>query len=117
MKALRWYGKKDLRYEDVAEPSPLPGQLKVKVNLAGICGSDLKEYEAGPIMIAVDKVPLTIGHEFAGRVAEVGKGVTNFKVGERVTSLGYWYCGECYFCKRGIYNLCLNDFGRLTILY
>jgi len=116
MKALRWYGRKDLRYEDVAESSPLPGQLKVKVNLAGICGSDLKEYEAGPVMIAVDKVPLTLGHEFAGRVAEVGKGVTGFKIGERVTSLGYWYCGECYFCKRAMYNLCLNQgFTGLTV--
>ena len=44
MKALRWYGQKDLRYEDIAEPSPGPGQVKVKIGLAGICGSDLKEY-------------------------------------------------------------------------
>jgi len=116
MKALRWYAKKDLRYEDVPEPSPGPGQLKVKVNLAGICGTDLKEYEAGPGMIAVDKVPLTLGHEFAGRIAEVGKGVTNFKVGERVTGVGYWFCGECFFCKRAMYNICLNaGFTGLTV--
>jgi len=116
MKALRWYARKDVRYEDVPEPSPGPGQLKVKVNLAGICGTDLKEYEYGPGMIAVDKVPLTLGHEFAGRVVEVGRGVTNFKVGERVTGVGYWFCGECYYCKRAMYNLCLNGgFTGLTV--
>jgi (R,R)-butanediol dehydrogenase/meso-butanediol dehydrogenase/diacetyl reductase len=108
MKALRWYARKDLRYEDIPEPSPGPGQVKVKINLAGICGTDLKEYAAGPCMIAVDKAPLTVGHEFAGRVVEVGEGVTDFKVGERVTGEGYWVCGECYYCKRSMYNLCLN---------
>ena len=116
MKALRWYGRKDLRYEDIPEPSPAPGQIKVKINLAGICGTDLKEYTDGPGMIAVEKVPLTLGHEFAGRVAEVGKGVTGFKVGERVTGVGYRYCGECYYCKRAMYNICLNaGFTGLTV--
>lgn len=116
MKALRWYGRKDLRYEDIPEPSPGPGQVKVKVNLAGICGTDLKEYETGPGMIAVDKAPLTLGHEFAGRVAVVGKEVTGFKVGERVTGVGYWYCGECFFCKRAMYNLCIKaGFTGLTV--
>lgn len=116
MKALRWYARKDLRYEDVPEPSPGPGQIKVKVNLAGICGTDLKEYADGPGMIAVDKVPLILGHEFVGRVAGVGKGVTNFKVGERVTALGYLCCGECYYCKRAMYNICMTPgFTGLTV--
>ena len=115
MKALRWYARKDLRYEDIPEPSPGPGQVKVKVNLAGICGTDLKEYSNGPGMIATDKVPLVLGHEFVGKIAEVGEGVTDFKVGERVTALGYWYCGQCYFCKRGMYNICANGgFTGLT---
>ena len=115
MKALRWYARKDVRYEDIPEPSPGPGQLKVKVSLAGICGTDLKEYAYGPGMIATDKVPLVLGHEFAGRVVEVGRGVTDFKAGERVTGVGYWYCGECYYCKKSLYNLCLNGgFTGLT---
>lgn len=115
MKALRWYGRKDLRYEDVPEPKPGPGQLKVKVTLAGICGTDLKEYATGPHMITLDRVPLVIGHEFAGVVAAVGEGVTDFKVGERVTGVGYYYCGECYCCKKGLYNLCINQgFTGLT---
>ncbi len=115
MKALRWYGRKDLRYEDVPEPSPEPGQLKIKVTLAGICGTDLKEYATGPHMIPPDRVPLTLGHEFAGTVAALGKGVTDFKVGDRVSGVGYYYCGECYCCKKGLYNLCVNQgFTGLT---
>lgn len=108
MKALRWYAKKDLRYEDVPEPVPGFGQLKVKINLAGICGTDLKEYSSGPCMIDPSKVPIILGHEFAGKIAEIGEGVTDFKVGDRVTGLGYWYCGDCYYCKRSLNNLCSN---------
>ena len=116
MKALRWYGRKDLRYEDIPEPSPGPGQVKAKINLAGICGTDLKEYKDGPCMISVDKAPLTLGHEFAGVVVEVGEGVTDFKAGERVTGVGNWVCGECFFCKKSIYNICLNSgFSGLTV--
>jgi (R,R)-butanediol dehydrogenase/meso-butanediol dehydrogenase/diacetyl reductase len=115
MKALRWYARKDVRYEDMPEPSPEPGQVKVKVNLAGICGTDLKEYAEGPGMIATDKVPLVLGHEFVGIVAEVGTGVADFKAGERVTAVGYRYCGQCYFCQRGMYNICPNaGFTGLT---
>jgi (R,R)-butanediol dehydrogenase/meso-butanediol dehydrogenase/diacetyl reductase len=108
MKALRWYGPQDLRYVDAPEPSPEKGQIKVKINLAGICGSEIREFAFGPLALSSDQAPLTIGHEFAGKVVEVGKGVKDFKIGDRVTGLGYRFCGECYFCKRGMYNLCLN---------
>ena len=109
MKALRWYGRKDLRYVDVPEPSPGVGQLKIKVALTGICGTDLKEYAYGPVMIPPEKVPITVGHEFAGKVAALGKGVKDFKVGDRVSGVGNYYCGECYVCKKGLYNLCVNQ--------
>ncbi len=108
MKALRWYGRKDLRFEDVPEPSPGPGEVKIKVSLAGICGTDLKEYSSGPCIINVEDAPVTIGHEFAGAVVETGEGVTKFLPGERVSGVGYWVCGECYYCKRHMYNVCSN---------
>jgi (R,R)-butanediol dehydrogenase/meso-butanediol dehydrogenase/diacetyl reductase len=109
VKALRWYARKDLRYVETPEPLPGPGQLKIKVSLAGICGTDLKEYAKGPVMIPPNKVPLTMGHEFVGNVAELGKGVKGFKVGDRMSGVGYWYCGECYCCKKGLYNICVNQ--------
>ena len=109
MKALRWYGRKDLHLEDVPEPYPGPGQLKIKVKKIGICGSDLQEYSAGTGMIPPEKRPLIIGHEFMGQVVEVGEGVQGFQPGDRVTALGYWKCGECYFCRLGQYNLCLKS--------
>ncbi len=71
MKALRWSGRRDLRYVDAPEPAPGPGQLKSKAKLAGIYGTDLKEYAFGPVMILQDKVPLTVGHEFVGEVAAI----------------------------------------------
>jgi (R,R)-butanediol dehydrogenase/meso-butanediol dehydrogenase/diacetyl reductase len=108
MKALRWYGRKDLRYEDVPEPVPGPGEVKVKVTMAGICGTDLKEYAAGPCIIDPAKAPVTIGHEFAGRVVETGGGVVGFKPGDRVAGIGYWVCGECWYCQRHMYNVCAN---------
>jgi (R,R)-butanediol dehydrogenase/meso-butanediol dehydrogenase/diacetyl reductase len=108
MKALRWYAKKDLRYKDIPEPIAGPGQIKARINLAGICGSDLREFTNGPRIIDINKVPLTIGHEFAGTVVDIGSGVSDIKIGDRVTGLCYWVCGECYYCKKAKYNLCIN---------
>ncbi len=84
MKALRWHGKRDIRYEEVPEPSPGPGEVKLKVLWAGICGSDVHEYESGPVFISVEPnpltgrmAPLTIGHEFSARVVELGAGAAD----------------------------------------
>jgi (R,R)-butanediol dehydrogenase / meso-butanediol dehydrogenase / diacetyl reductase len=108
MKALRWYGRRDLRFEDVPEPHPGRGQVKVKIKLAGICGTDLKEYISGPGMIPPENVPIIPGHEYSGQIIELGEGASGFKTGDRVTGLGYWKCGDCYFCRKGQYNLCAN---------
>jgi len=114
MKALRWYGPKDLRIENIEEPKVLPGKVKLKVEWCGICGSDLHEYVAGPIFIpnevphpiTGEKPPITMGHEFSGQVVEVGEGVTKFKPGDRVVVEPIYACGECETCKQGYYNLC-----------
>jgi len=115
MKALRWHGRRDLRLDDVPEPEPGPGQLKIRVALAGICGTDLKEYADGPVLVDAAKTPVTLGHEFCGTVAATGPGVTGFTPGDRVSGVGYLYCGTCHYCKQGRVNLCVNaGFNGLT---
>ncbi len=115
MKAAVWYGAKDVRVKDVPEPpDPGPGMVKIKVDWCGICGSDLHEYVAGPIFIPTQsphpltgqKAPLTLGHEFAGTIVDVGKGVANAKVGDRVSPDACWYDGTCYMCQQGHYSVC-----------
>lgn len=114
MKAARWHKAKDIRVEEVAEPSPGPGQVKIKVRWAGICGSDLHEYVAGPIFVPVkaphpvshDVAPIVMGHEFSGEVAEVGEGVTKLAPGDRVVVEPILACGTCDACLHGKYNLC-----------
>lgn len=114
MKAAKWYAKKDIRVENVSEPSaPKAGEVKIKVAWCGICGSDLHEYAAGPIFIPTEahpltgvKAPLILGHEFSGTVVEVGAGVNNVKVGDLVAPDACQHCGECLPCRIGRYNVC-----------
>lgn len=114
MKAARWHKARDIRVEDVADPRPGPGQVKIKVRWAGICGSDLHEYLAGPIFIPVsaphpvsgDIAPIVMGHEFSGEIAQIGEGVTRLKVGDPVVVEPILSCGTCAACLHGKYNLC-----------
>ncbi|CAM2993024.1 2,3-butanediol dehydrogenase [Paenibacillus sediminis] len=114
MKAVRWHNVRDLRVEQIEEPVIGKGKVKIKVEWAGICGSDLHEYVAGPIFIpknephplSRDKAPIVMGHEFSGQVVEVGEGVTRVKPGTRVVVEPILTCGECSACHKGKYNLC-----------
>lgn len=114
MKALRWHNAKDIRLENIEEPVAKKDEVKLKVEWCGICGSDLHEYTAGPIVIPLDsphplsgeQAPVVLGHEFSGQVVEVGEGVTNVQVGDRVTVEPIYACEECEPCKQGKYNLC-----------
>ncbi|HEY8343218.1 MAG TPA: 2,3-butanediol dehydrogenase [Calditerricola sp.] len=114
MKAALWYNARDIRVEEVEEPKVEKGKVKIKVECAGICGTDLHEYAAGPIFIPVgdphplsnDKAPVILGHEFSGRVVEVGEGVTKVKVGDPVVVEPILRCGKCPACLKGKYNLC-----------
>src|SRR5699024_8936485 len=93
MKAAVWYGKKDIRIEEVPDKPIKDNEVKVKVAWAGICGSDLHEYQEGPVFIPTDandpltdeKPPLTMGHEFSGIVHEVGAKITTAQAGYPVT--------------------------------
>lgn len=115
MKALLFYGQKDVRVQEVPEPRVRPGSVKVKVEWCGICGTDLHEYLGGPIFVPApgnphpltgETLPVILGHEFAGQVVEVGEGVTRVQVGDRVAVEPILCCGECPECRRGLYNLC-----------
>lgn len=107
MKALVKYdkGPGNMEVRDIPEPVAEPGHVKVEVENTGICGSDLHIYHYD-IDIPINP-PVVTGHEFAGTVVAVGKGVTSCAVGDRVTSeTAYSYCGTCRYCKSGFYNLC-----------
>jgi (R,R)-butanediol dehydrogenase/meso-butanediol dehydrogenase/diacetyl reductase len=114
MQALRWHGNRDVRVEDVDLELALgPGMIEVEVSLCGICGSDIAEYAHGPFAIrpkphalSGQAPPVTLGHEFSGRVVDVGAGVTGVAVGDRVAADCCWRCGVCRACRTGRYNLC-----------
>lgn len=113
MRAAVWHGYKDIRIQQVEEPSAPKGMVKIRVAFAGICGTDRHEY-VGPNFIPTTKphrltgrtAPLTLGHEFSGTIVELGEGVTDWKVGDRVTANGTLCCGECPMCRSGRYNVC-----------
>ncbi|KZL93376.1 2,3-butanediol dehydrogenase [Clostridium magnum] len=114
MKAALWYGKNDVRVEEIEEPKAVKGTVKIKVEWCGICGSDLHEYLGGPIFIPVGQphplsgntAPVVLGHEFSGEIVEIGEGVTKFNVGDRVAVEPIVACGKCAACREGKYNLC-----------
>jgi len=114
MRALRFHAARDLRIEDLAEPTaPGAGEVLIRVVTCGICGTDLHEYTSGPIVTPVEPHPLTgaqnpqiLGHEFAGDVVAVGQGVTRVVEGDRVAVMPLAYCGQCAYCRRGYQHLC-----------
>lgn len=87
-------------------PKPKAGEVLVKLEYVGICGSDLHYYEHGQIGPFVVKCPFVLGHEPGGVVVEIGEGVSGLKVGDRVCLEPGISCHNCEFCRKGKYNLC-----------
>jgi alcohol dehydrogenase/L-iditol 2-dehydrogenase len=112
MQAVVKYGRQngDVEIRDVAEPSIGPDQVLLEVKAASVCGSDIhmwREHQSWAI-----KLPLVLGHEFCGVIAEVGERVHGFKVGERVAcETAASVCGACTYCLSGNYNLCPHRQG------
>jgi (R,R)-butanediol dehydrogenase / meso-butanediol dehydrogenase / diacetyl reductase len=114
MRALRFHAARNLRVEDVPEPTaPGAGEVVVRPAACGICGTDLHEYTSGPIVTPVEPHPLTgaqnpqiLGHEFAGDVVATGAGVASVAEGDRVAIMPLAYCGRCAYCRRGLQQLC-----------
>ncbi|MFN8540423.1 MAG: alcohol dehydrogenase catalytic domain-containing protein [Thermomicrobiales bacterium] len=107
MKALRWYGKNDVRVENVPEPTiEHPRDAIVRITTTAICGSDLHLYDGYiPTMEQGD----ILGHEFMGEVVALGKEVTNLKIGDRVVVPFTISCGGCFFCQKQLWSLCDNS--------
>jgi threonine dehydrogenase-like Zn-dependent dehydrogenase len=106
VKALCWNGPKDMRVEEVPDPKIInPRDAIVRVSSTTVCGSDLHLYDGFiPTLMAGD----ILGHEFMGEVVEVGPGVRNLSIGDRVVVPFCIACGGCYFCKRALFSLCDN---------
>ena len=110
MKAALTYGPFDVRVEDVPEPTPGPGQVKVKISYCGICGTDPDIYDGTFGLLKAPwwpKPPFTTGHEAAGVIAELGPGLLEgYKVGQRVAMNFRTYCGVCYYCRNKLEQMC-----------
>jgi len=106
MKALCWYGKNDVRVENVPDPKIInPSDAVIKITTTCICGSDLHLYDGYiPTMEQGD----ILGHEFMGEVVETGSAVKNIKKGDRVVVPFTIACGNCFFCKKQLWSLCDN---------
>jgi threonine dehydrogenase-like Zn-dependent dehydrogenase len=107
VKANCWYGKRDVRVEEVPDPQILNARdAIVQVTSTAICGSDLHLYNA--FIPTLERGDI-LGHEFMGEVVEVGAGVTNLKVGDRVVVPFPIACGACTACSEGSWSLCENS--------
>lgn len=107
MRALCWYGPKDVRMETVKDPEILnPRDAIVKVTSTAICGSDLHLYNGFVPTLAAGDI---LGHEFMGEVVEIGGGVENLEVGDRVIVPFPIACGDCFSCRDGFFSVCENS--------
>ena len=111
MKAVVIHGKEDFRYEDVSDPVAGEEEVIVKVGRCAICAADPKIFHGSAYFsqVAYDHAPIIAGHEYVGEVVELGPGATEkygLKVGDKAICEIIIPCGECYYCKRGIYNMC-----------
>ena len=114
MRAVRFYGKEDIRIDELLEPVCKPCEVIVAPSHCGICGTDLHEYINGPHEYPAEPhpltgecVPLTLGPEFSGVVIETGSDARDLKVGDRVVVHGTLACGKCEPCRTGNRHVCI----------
>ncbi len=112
MKALvKSKPQKGIWMEEVPVPKVGVNDILIKIRKTAICGTDLHIYRWDEWSQKTIKTPMVIGHEYVGEVAEMGSGVTDFKVGDRVTGEGHIACGHCRNCRRGKKHVCENTIG------
>lgn len=96
----------DLATVDI--PRPRPGEVLVRVEATALCGSDIHFYNWDEYAQNRIKPPLTLGHEFAGEIVELGAGVEDYRVGDFVTADSHIVCGKCDVCQLGLQHICQN---------
>ena len=108
MKAVRIIGYEQAVYTDVPIPVPASDELLVRVKRVGVCHSDVEVFrqELGIYRNGGASLPITVGHEWAGEVVQVGDSVQGFETGERVTGECGMGCGHCALCLEGLHNIC-----------
>lgn len=106
MKVARFYAPGEIKLEDAPEPSPGPGEVKLRVRNCSTCGTDVKISRHGHHHIVPPRV---IGHEIAGEIVELGEGVTGWSVGDGVQVIAAIPCGECVECRAGWLTICPNQ--------
>jgi len=112
MKALvKLHPEKGIWMENVPIPSIGINEVLVKIKKTAICGTDLHIYKWDEWSQGTIKTPMIIGHEWVGEIAEMGKGVKNLQIGQRVTGEGHLACGHCRNCRRGKLHVCENTVG------
>jgi len=108
MRAALLYGPRDVRVGEVDAPRPSEDEVLIKVDSAGVCGSDIHLYLQGKIGDSVVSEPHVMGHEFCGTVEQIGAKVDGREIGMRVAVEPSLPCRECEFCRIGRYNICSN---------
>ncbi len=114
MKVCVLTGKQKLEWVERDIPQPAAGELQIKLEYVGICGSDLHFYQEGQLANWTLDGPLALGHEPGGIVTAIGEGVTGFAIGDKVSIEPAVPCGKCEECRKGLYNLC-TDIKMLAI--
>jgi len=112
MKAALLVGAGELEIREVPDPVVSDDGLILKVGACGVCGSDLRRWREGPPSGGRPVIP---GHEVAGVVAEVGRHVVGYSPGDHLAIAPDIHCGHCYYCQRGLYNLC-DDIRMIGIM-
>lgn len=102
------HAPKDLRVEEVAAVAPGAGEVRIRIEAGGICGSDMHYYSHGGFGTIRIKEPMVLGHEIAGTIVELGAGVSHLAVGARVAVNPSRPCGVCKYCREGAPRQCLD---------
>jgi L-iditol 2-dehydrogenase len=100
MRVARWFSNRDVRVESTPVPRIGPGELLMRIEASGICGSDVMEW------YRIDRAPLVLGHEVGGQVVAVGEGVNCYKPGDRITAAHHVPCNTCHYCLSGNQTVC-----------